>query len=195
MKLALDVIIFNMKKPAAADGSDVYNNKIKSILASASNEAELYKAIVNAPFHDLLRALQIDLGTIVLLLVNTKTKTIDRIALSDTEAARGAVRMSNKPFEKIKIPLSHKTNIISKALATSQPQNTEDWRYLFAPALNAQEAHFNQAGAGIESSYVYPVSGKKTGALIFSLYQPISNISNEHTDFMQFYSKLVTEKI
>ena len=185
-----------MDKPTARTGSDPYYQKMSAILsASNKNDAQLFKAAVNAPFHDKLRALEIDLGATVLLLVNNEHKTIDRIALSDTASAQGAVRMSAKPFEKIKIPLSHKGNLIAKAVETGKPQSTDDWRYLFVPALTAREAHFNQAGAGIESSYIYPLKGRRSGAMIFSFYQPLQNIGKEHLQFMRYYSELVASNL
>lgn len=185
-----------MDQPPASIGNDPYYQKMPVILdASNKNDAQLFKAVVNAPFHDKLRALEIDLGAIVLLLVNHDHKTIDRIALSDTASAQGAVRMSAKPFEKIRIPSGHKGNLIARAVETGKPQSTEDWRYLFAPVLTASEAHFNQAGAGIESSYIYPLKGKRDGAMIFSFYQPLQNIGNEHLQFMQYYSELVATNI
>src|SRR5207253_8708356 len=67
-----------------------------------------------------------------------------------TPAADGAVKMSEKPFADIKIPLAHKRNIIAKAIASGEPQMTADWELLFVPALSAQAARYNQAGAGIE---------------------------------------------
>lgn len=174
---------------------DPYYKELHRLLATAGSGTQLYKAIVNAPFHDQLRAIQMDLGIVVLLFSNRTTGTIDRIALSDTYSAQGAVRMSAKPFEKIKIPLGHKTNLIAKAIASGKPQQTDDWRYLFVPALTARQAHFNQAGAGIECSLVCPLPGKKEGAMIFSFYQPLANIQAEHYAFIEFYIELVARQL
>jgi hypothetical protein len=168
-----------------------YFQKIEEILSTATARAELYKAIVNAPFHDLRQTTHLDLGIIVLLLANKGKGTIDRIALSDTEPAQGAVKMSEKPFNDIKIPLGHESNIIAQAIATGEPQNTHDWQLLFVPALSKEAARYNQAGAGIECSYVYPLKGKNGGALIFSLFQPGSLIDDSHRAFMQSYAELV----
>lgn len=181
-----------MVQPVANENQDPYFEELKRIIQTAwKSESELYKAIVNAPFHNPLRALEYDLGAVVLLLVNQSKKTIDRVALSDTLSAQGAVRMSAKPFEKIKIPIGHKVNLIARAIETGKPQITQDWKFLFVPALTAREAQFNQAGAGIETSCIYPVKGSVNGALIFSFFQPQLNIGSEHTHFMQSYSSLV----
>lgn len=162
-------------------------------LSSAKTKKTLHKAITNAPFYNPMTALDYDLGIVVLLLANKAHNTIDRIALSDTYSAKGAVKMSAKPFTDIKIPLNHNVNLIAKAIASNKPQQTADWNYLFTPALTADEAHFNQAGAGIEASMIYPLDRKIGGALIFSLYQPLSNIETKHKVFMAEYTKLVSE--
>ncbi len=171
---------------------DPYYQALQHMLVIPQVEAaQLFQTIVNAPFHDQLRAIQLDLGILALLLVNEKTQTVDRIALSDTESAHGAVRMSAKPFHKIKIPLTHTTNLIARALATDKMQQTDDWHYLFVPALTAKEARLNQAGSGIECSLIYPFKGVRRGAMIFSFYQPLSRITKEHFDFVEFYMQQV----
>jgi hypothetical protein len=132
----------------------------------------------------------------MLLMVNNSDGTIDRIALSNTPAADGAVKMSEKPFADIKIPLVHKRNVVARAIASGEPQVIADWELLFVPALSAQAARYNQAGAGIESSHVYPLKNAGDGgALIFSFFQPASNIGPEHTAFMEAYSQMVAEAL
>jgi hypothetical protein len=127
----------------------------------------------------------------VFLLVNKKTGNIDRVALSDTNSAKGAVNISDKPFKEIKIPLDYTKNIIAKAIASTKPQATSDWKYLFTPDLSSSSARFNQAGAGIECSHVYPLTARDGGALIFSFYQPMDQIGTKQHAFMDRYSNLV----
>jgi len=173
-----------------------YFAALESLFLDATDEHDLFETIVNAPFHNPIFSTSIDLGVVVLLLVNKKTKTIDRIALSNTPQAHGAVKMSEKPFSAIKIPVGYKGNIIAESIDTGTSHHTSDWQYLFMPALSMQAARFNQAGAGIECSYVYPLVGARDGgALIFSYYQPRANIKTRHRNFMQFYSQLVAHKI
>jgi hypothetical protein len=171
----------------------IYFDQITQLLDAAQGDSELFEAIVNAPFHNKIRATRLDLGIIVLLLVDKQQKTINRIALSDTEQAAGALKMSEKPFKAIKIPLGHPDNLIAKAIASGEPQCVVDWKYLFAPALNARAARFNQAGSGIEVSCVYPLPARDGGALIFSFFQDNKNIKQIHNHFMGAYSRLVTD--
>lgn len=168
-----------------------YFSQLRQILKGARSDAQLFQAIADAPFHDAVKATQLDLGIVVFLQVNPTSKTIDRVALSNTEAAVGAVRMSEKPFHEIKIPLGHQKNAIARAIATGAPQFVSDWKYLFIPAMDARAARFNQAGAGIEFSVVFPYKARDGGALIFSYFQIDKNICHEHHEFMQNYIALV----
>lgn len=167
---------------------------LEEILVNAKTKKELYKSIVNAPFTDKLLTTQWSLGIVVLLLVNEKTQTIDRIALSNTDLAKGAVQMSSKRFEDIKIPLHHDENIIAQAIDTGKRQETHDWKYLFVPDLTPEQARFNQAGAGIDASVVYPLKGYEPGgALIFSHFNLLQKLSGEQREFMKKYTQLVSD--
>jgi len=156
---------------------------------------QLYQRIVDAPFDDKLFATSIDLGIVVLLLVNPKDKMIDRVALSNTDLARGAVKVSAKPFSDIRIPVHHKENAIARAIASNEHQLTEDWQSLFVPALTAEQARRNQAGASIESSLVWPLKLRTGGALIFSFYQPSAYIDDDHLTFAEDYAQLVSQQL
>lgn len=172
-------------------------DKLQTVLAGAKTDKQLFQAIVNAPFEFRLPCAVLSLGIIVLLLVNPRTGMVDRVALSNTEPAKGAVNISAKPFEAIKIPLDHEPNIIVKAIKTGRPQETTDWRYLFEPDLTPKQARFNQAGAGIGCSCVHPLTGARDGggALIFSYYDSLENLGPEHQNFMQRYSALVSDRL
>lgn len=168
-----------------------YYKQLKEELQRVRNSQALYETIVNAPFKDKLKASLLGLGIIVFLLVNDATQTIDRVALSKTEPAKGAVRMSVKPFKDITIPMKANENIIVQAIKTGNYTETDDWQYLFLPALTQEEARFNQAGAGIGYSAVYPLDGKRKGALIFSHFYTPDKIGKAQHTFMDTYAKLV----
>jgi hypothetical protein len=163
-------------------------------LQHAESREDLYSAVVNTPFIDKAYTTSLGLGIIVLLLKDTKNKTLNRIALSDTELAAGAVKMSAKPFHEIKIPLNAQKNILIQAMDTKEPKATEDWEFLFTPVLTAQEARFNQFGAGIEYSVVYPLihpNGKTSiGAMIFSYFEHNNTLSADHHMFMESIAQL-----
>src|SRR5438105_4592363 len=109
--------------PSLAVGED-YIKELKAILDSAKSEKSLFDAIVNAPFHNRAKTTLLGLGITVLLLVNPRERTIDRIALSDTELAKGTTDISVKPFKAIKIPLDYKGNFIAEAIRSGRYQQT-----------------------------------------------------------------------
>lgn len=175
---------------------DSYLNQLKDVLDSAKSQSDLYNKIVNAPFSDKRHAALLGLGISVLLLVDKKTKMIDRVALADTELAQGTLTMSIKPFREIKIPVDYHGNFIAEAIRSGRYQCTSDWQYLFAPALSAQEARLNQAGGGISCSFIYPLVGLPGGgAMIFSYFITINQVTKGHKDFMFRYSKLAVQSL
>lgn len=181
-----------------SSGADIdsYLSNLKEIIDSAKSRDDLYKKIVNAPFSDKRRAALMGLGITVLLLVNKKEKTIDRVALADTEMAQGTLTMTVKPFHDIKIPVDYRGNFIAEAIRSNRYQCTSDWQYLFAPALTSEEARLNQAGGSISCSYIYPLIGAPGGgAMIFSYFISNEQITNEHRDFMFHYAKLVSKAL
>lgn len=167
---------------------------IKKSLEGAHNIQERDQLIVNSPFNFKLASALLFLGIIVLLKVDDDGVSISRISLSNTELAKNTTDVSVIPFNKIKIPMAHKENIISKAIQTQEPQDTTDWKFLFEPVLTAEEARLNQASGGIAYSAVYPLKGAGAGAaLIFSYFQYMQNIGSAQREFMQQYSELVAE--
>lgn len=179
----------------ADDSLKNYYSNLRELLSYTSNDPSLFEVIVNGPFHNKFHTTHIDLGIVVLLLVNNKKGTIQRIALSDTEPARWAVKMTPVAFKEIIIPVDDKENAVATAIRTQKPQYVTDWDKLFTPALSPEAARFNQAGAGIACSFVYPLTARDGGALIYSFYQPPDEIGPKHKDFMLKYAKLANKAL
>jgi hypothetical protein len=162
----------------------------------AKKTDDLYHTLVNTPFDYKMEMALMFLSIIVLLLVDPKTKTLKRIALSDTEGAKAIREVSVIDFKDIKIPMSEPKNIIVQAIKENTVHSTVDWKELFVPALDADQARLNQASAGIALSAVYPFKGKrKNGALIFSYYGYPEQIGKNQKKFMKKYTKLVARAI
>lgn len=170
---------------------DDYTDKFTAILKSSTHD-DLYNSIVNTPFKFKEFAVPLGLGIMVLLIENPKTRTVDRIALSETDQAKGAVDYSAKPFHELNIPMTAKDNIIVSTIKSGRWHQTDDWQYLFNPVLTPEDARFNQAGAAISCSIVYPLESTPKGALIFSYFKPIWEIEESHHDFMRKYSQKVS---
>lgn len=182
-----------MTPPSSYPSIDVED--LKKRLEEATNDKELFATIVDAPFKHKVEAAFLFLGIIVFLLVDKEANTINRIALSDTDLAKNTLKVSAVPFNKIKIPLNHEENIISHAIKAGEPRDTTDWRFLFVPALQPDEARINQASAGIAYSAVYPLKARDGGALIFSYYQYEQEIGLAQRNFMSKYTTLVSNAL
>jgi hypothetical protein len=172
----------------------IYLDELDKLLSKPVKQRDFFQSIVDAPFHNRVMTGRLGLGITVLLLVNKKGKTIDRVALARTDLAEGTVAMSVKPFKEIKIPLGDRNNYISIAIRRQHHMVTSDWQYLFVPALTPQEARLNQSGGGIACSAIYPLQAGQ-GAMIFSYYEPIDRIDESHHFFMREYARLVSERL
>lgn len=172
--------------------TSLYPERIEAGLSPATDDKALFQAIVNTPFTNLkMETAFLFLGICVLLQVNKKTGAIDRVALSNTELAKNTTKVSSVPFHEIKSTLTHDENIIARAIKTGQPQDTTDWKFLFAPALTAEQARINQASGGIAYSAVYPLKSRDGGAIIFSYFQYLSEIGEPQHEFMRTYAAFV----
>lgn len=169
-----------------------YLTSLKSVLKAATPKPKLYQAIVNAPFADPLRATNLGLGILALALVDSNTKTINRIRYSETDMAQSGVRMAALPYEAIKIPLHDEKNVIAQVIRTQEPQVVYDWYYLFTPLISRHSTRLNQAAAGIEYTIVVPLARKK-GVLIFDFFRASTPLQAKQDRFVQAYTKLVNE--
>lgn len=173
---------------------DSYFAELTQQLSTPRTKRLLFQTAVDAPFSNPLEAARLGLGIVVLLVADPQTNTIHRVALSNTERAKGSTDISVKKFEDIKVPLNAQDNVIAKTIRSGQPHGTADWHYLFTPALTAEEARFNQAGGAIAYSEVYPLKNDhdSAGALIFSYFQYPEKPGSFQERFMRFYSQLVS---
>lgn len=136
------------------------------------------------------------MGFLTLVMVNRKNKTLDRIAMTENDIAQGAKEMTVKPFEELIVPLSFKGNAVVEAVRSGRYQQTSDWNYLLAPVLKPEEARLNQAGAGIASSFVFPlVNARDGGAIIYQYFITLDRIGKQQHDFMFRYTKLASEAL
>lgn len=175
---------------------DTFVVQCTQALQNPSSVTDLYETIVNEPFKSKLQTTQLGLGIIVLLIRNEADGTLDRVALSKTERAESVREISVTRFEDIRIPLDAEQNVLIQAMERNDFKIVSDWKYLFVPVLTAQEARLNQAGAAIDCSVVYPLSGyPKGGAMIFSYFEPLSKLTNNHHRFMRAYSMTCAEAL
>jgi hypothetical protein len=181
---------------AESHNSPIDLTALAAVLQVAQDDPALFVAVVNAPFKFRKETVKMSLGIMVLLQVNKAKGTIDRIALSDNDLAKGTTDMSAKKFEDIRVPLDDPENSIALAIRSGKPQIVADWAYLFTPALTPEQARLNQAGGGIGCSVVYPiVDARDGGAMIFSYFKYSANIDDTDHAFMRGYIELVTKQL
>lgn len=175
---------------------DSYYEELQVILNDVNNDEKFYQNIVDAPFHNKFYSTLLGLGFLAYLKENEQSGTLDRISISDTYSAQGAIKMTDKAFHDMKVPLSHKTNIVITAIETGRFQQTSDWHLLTDPAVTAEDSRFNQAAAGISSSVVYPLpSTTPKGAIIFQYYLNMPEVVEMHHNFMLRYCNMVSSAI
>lgn len=189
-----------MKRPGIKSpvnlGPNLVFLRLKRRLNSPKTKKELYETIVNVPFRDKSFSTALGLGFLSLVLVNEKSQTIDRIAISKTETAQGAIDVTVKPFQDLIIPIDSPNNAVAKAVKTKHVVHTNDWNYLLTPVLKPEEARLNQAAAGIAHSYVYPLTASGVrGAIIYQYYVPKFMIKNRQINFMGKYTNIVSREL
>jgi hypothetical protein len=178
--------------------SDDYFIELKDILNRQKSRRQLYQSIVDAPFQgkNKFNSTLLGLGFLAFLQVNESSRTLDRITISDTPSALGAINMTMKAFNDMKVPLNHKGNIILTAIRTGAHQQTTNWHYLTDPAVTEVESRMNQAAAGMASSVVYPImETKPKGAIIFQYFINMDEITSAHHNFMFRYIKIVSSAL
>jgi hypothetical protein len=161
----------------------------ESLISLKSNDIK--QNIVDAPFSDRLKAAELDLGIIALLIVDKHKKTLNRISISQTEYALSVQKVSVMPFHTIKIPLSDKNNLVVEAIKSNKAQFTTDWKDLLMPALNSIDAELDQAVSATGCSIVVPFkTNSLSGAIIYDFYQDTNSIDEIHFSFAKKYTKV-----
>jgi len=176
---------------------DSYFAGLTRQLSASQDKRHLFQTVVDAPFANPVEAARLGLGIVVLLILDKKTHIIHRVALSNTELAKGTTTVSVKKFEDIEVPLDAPDNIIARCIRTGEPEGTADWQYLFTPALTPEEARLNQAAGAIAYSEVHPLTNNNAryGALIFSYFQHPSGADSVQRRFMRFYASQVSQHL
>lgn len=107
----------------------------------------------------------------VLSLIDDKTGTLKRVAVSHTPAGLIGIRMLPVPYKAIGIPLDYYDNIIIRAIHEKKPQVTKRMYDLFTPRLQAALVDRLQRLMNIKTSFIYPIFSKDKviGAMIFSI--------------------------
>lgn len=162
-----------------------YESKEKDKLLSALNK--LYAIMVSLvtleeTAQKLTDALAFEFGfkAGVLSLIDKKTNTLKRVAVSHTEAGLIGLRMLPIPYHQIGIPLTNEHNLLVRAIKVKEPQITKSMYDLFVPSLEKELVDKLQSLMGITNSLVYPIFSKQEviGTMIFSIGGNDKNLTN-----------------
>lgn len=176
-----------------AQHTDPHLQNLASILSKSTKDT-CYQSVVDAPFEDKLQSAMLGLGIVALIILNKKDKTLDRVAISQTDRAKDVLKSTVKPFYAIKIPASTQSNLIATAVRTGKTQITTSWSDLLTPALTPKDAALDQTISAIGCSIVEPFKCKTlSGALLFDFFLGSESLTKEHNDFIEQYTKLVTQ--
>jgi signal transduction histidine kinase len=120
----------------------------------------------------------------VLSLIDDKTATLKRVAVSHTRAGLIGIKMLPVPYKAIGIPLEDQQNILIKAIRERKPQITKRMFDLFVPSLPPETVDNLQRLMNIRTSFVYPIFSKNRviGTMIFSIAGDENQISAYQRD-------------
>jgi len=166
--------------------------KIQKIIFDTLDYNTVVQKIVNSILTE-LGYLKLGYRIIVLTLLDEKKENLERISISQTEEARTALRESQIPFHKIRIPVTATENASIKALMGKKAIITHSLSDILCPPLNPDHVVAVQRRLGIKTSIIYPIIFRETpiGVLIFSLIKDEDEISNEEKDLTKGFTDIV----
>lgn len=182
---------FALKTPQKKESLQALWRLLKILLNNLNFDDVVFK-VVNSILTE-LGYLNLGYRIVVLSLIDESSKSLRRIALSQTPEAERAKAVSTVPFEKIAIPLNAVDNYCVKVLYSRQPLYTSHWPDILSPPLTPEAALRNQEASGIKTSMVYPVfaQNKPIGSLIFSMIKEYSEVSEDEKDLLLGFTDLV----
>jgi hypothetical protein len=174
---------------------ELYKEIEQALLAAKTDQATLYKAVVEEPFrHDRAMAL-LFLGFISFFVVDAEQEQVVVAGVTHNDYYKQSVANYDFKPSDYKLPMTSKDNSVIQAITTGQPVSSDNWDTFRRPDIEEGVARLNQADSGIGYSVVYPVEGKVKGALMFNFYQFPEAIGDAQEGFMQKYTELVSQAL
>jgi hypothetical protein len=167
---------------------------LRTTLSAVPPGPAFFQAVVNAPYEQLpLKMAELFLGFICFYIAEGKEARFK--AASDTEYYHLSIRdyPSFDP-DNFRLPLSDTDNDIVRAIVDQAPVHSLDWSKVKRRDAAVETVRLNQATSGIAAAYVYPFATESgRGALMFNYFQYPEAIDQSQLDFMQKYTRLVSE--
>lgn len=121
--------------------------------------------------------------TAVLGIIDTKTKILKRVAVSDTENARKALQSLEIPFSNIDIKLSDKENHCIQAMASNKVMSTNDLYNVLRPAVSRENAAVVQDAMGTKTTLIYPIYSNTDKEPLGVFLVSVNKLEHEITEF------------
>ncbi len=137
------------------------------ILSSVTDTKQIAQQVAD------MVVVEAEFKAVIILVLNKDAQTLEKLAVSQTEAiARVEVELK-RPFYGEKISLTNVTNFVVKAVKERSTQVTHDMMDVLAPYYTAVEVEKIETIVGIQSSLIYPLIVREEiiGAMIISISQ------------------------
>jgi hypothetical protein len=177
-------------------GSEIDYASLASELSHYPTKQAMLQATVDAPFIKLkVEMAMLFLGFISFFLVDEAHKKVYLAGTSDTEHYHLSVK--DYPFDpkKFRLDLNDKKNHIVQAIVDKKVVHNNDWGQVSRPEAAVETVRLNQATSGISAVYIYPLTGKKRGALMYNFFQFGDGISKQQLEFMRRYTDMVSAAV
>jgi hypothetical protein len=177
-----------------ADLTTAYKSLDAAVVSPLSLK-ELAKVVVDEPFKSApLVMAELFLGFMCLYVLDPDGKELRLLAASDTEYYELGVK-DYPAFDpdNFSLSMNDTNNDLVKAVISGRPVHTADWSSVRRPEAAAEIVRLNQASSGIATAYNYPLTSKRRGVMMYNFFQYVDGIGEDQTNFMEHYTKQVSE--
>ena len=139
---------------------------------------------------------ELSFATGVLAILDEEKGTLKRIAASQTQQAREAIKFINTlsvPFEKIEIPINDPRNIMARAVREKKPFVSADVFDVLGPVLSRNETQKVQEILGTKTTFAYPIfiEDKPFGVFIASTKKKQEELTSYELEVMDSFVNLI----
>lgn len=105
-----------------------------------------------------------------LLLHDRETESLKRDYFSHSRGSAEKIGHSKIPLLPVDIPLTDTQNACVRSFITGQTVITSDWKEIFSPFLQPEEASWSQEALGIKSVFIIPVISRERQFGVFMIH-------------------------
>ncbi len=157
--------------------------KVNSLLLQSSDSTSVLQKLADFLPNEL------NFATGVLVLYEKDTKTLRRVAASNTREATEAIKALSIPFTKIAIPADDPQNLMSRAIREKKDFVTNNLYDVFVPVLSQKESAKIQQIMATLSTIIYPIYVADTplGVFIASSKKEAKEITDYEKEIISIF--------